>query len=766
LENTMTTTNSVQSATIGYPRIGRERELKRTLEDFWAGDIDEETLRERCRDLRERRWKTQQEAGIDVIPSNDFSLYDHVLDTARMVGAIPERYSEVGDPTGLEAYFAMARGQQDADLEALEMTKWFDTNYHYIVPELSADQTFEYADDKPVREYREAEELGVDTRPVLLGPVSFLQLAKTTDSETEALDLAEDLADVYAEVLEDLAEAGAEAVQLEEPCLVVDQDETALSSFRSAYERLAAAAGDDLDLWLTTYFGPLRDNLEVAFDLPVDGVHLDMVRGGELDEALETVGDDQSLSLGLVAGRNVWRTDLDAALEPLDRAVDTLGGGRVQVAASTSLMYVPVDLEREERLDDEICSWLAFAEQKLDEIAALATAADGDDQEADEVFDASRRAHASRRDSERIHEPAVADRVDGIDDAMATRDSDFEERRQTQADRLDLPDYPATTIGSFPQRSEVRSKRAAFKKGDIDEEEYESFIGDEIERTVRAQEEIGLDMLVHGESERSDMVEYFGQQLTGFAFTDHGWVQSYGSRCVRPPIIYGDVERPEPMTVDWVSYAAELTDRPMKGMLTGPVTMLQWSFVRDDQPREETARQLALALRDEVADLEESGIPAIQVDEPAIREGLPLREDEWDEYLDWAVETFRLTTAVVDDETQIQTHMCYSDFNDIIESVAALDADALFIEASRSDMQLLEIFESFEYPNDIGPGVYDIHSPRIPSVDEMVELLEKASELIDPDKLWVVPDCGLKTRNWDEVRPSLERMVEAAEQMR
>ncbi|MFB6263557.1 MAG: 5-methyltetrahydropteroyltriglutamate--homocysteine S-methyltransferase, partial [Bradymonadaceae bacterium] len=472
------------------------------------------------------------------------------------------------------------------------------------------------------------------------------------------------------------------------------------------------------------------------------------------------------LSLGLIDGRNVWRADLDAALETVETAVDALGANRVQVAPSTTLMYVPIDVERENGLDDTVQSWLAFAEQKLEELDALATAANNGVDAAAEVFETNRSALESRANSPRTSNTAVQTRVDDIDEEMGSRDNPFRDRKKAQNHKLDLPKFPTTTIGSFPQRSEIRKKRAANKRGDISDEEYEDFIAEEIERTVRAQEEIGLDLLVHGESERSDMVEYFGQQLSGFAFTDAGWVQSYGSRCVRPPIIYGDVERDEPMTVDWLTYGDDLTDKPFKGILTGPITMLQWSFVRDDQPRSTTARQIALAMRDEVADLEEAGIAAIQVDEPAFREGLPLREEDWSDYLDWAVESFRLTTSVVDDSTQIQTHMCYSDFEDIIESVAELDADALFIEASRSDMELLEVFERFEYPNDIGPGVYDIHSPRIPSTDEMYELLEAALDVLDEEQLWVVPDCGLKTRNWDEVRPSLENMVEAAEKLR
>jgi len=763
----MTVTNRVRSTTIGYPRIGRERELKKALEAFWAGDLEESQFRSRCRQLREQRWRTQTEAGIDLVPSNDFSMYDHVLDTACMVGAIPDAYDPGEERISLETYFAMARGrsgEEGDDVEALEMTKWFDTNYHYIVPELSRGETFEYRSDKAVREIEECTELGIDSRPVLLGPVSFLLLSKAEQGAFSTLELLPGLLDAYVAALSDLEQAGAEEVQIDEPCLVTDLSSEARRAYRDAYETLDST--HELETTLTTYFGELRENLELALELPIEGLHLDLVRGDELEEALNLVDDEQHLSLGLVDGRNVWRSDLDALLDRVATAVERLGAGRVDVAPSCSLLYVPLDVEREDQLDDALQSWLAFARRKLDEIDALVTASNRGEEAASGTFEACRSARASRRDSARTSNPEVDDRLDAVDDSMTQRDSPFAERKPKQEDHLDLPQFPTTTIGSFPQRSEIRTERAAYNRGDIDREDYESFIADEIERTIRAQEEIGLDLLVHGESERSDMVEYFGQQLSGFAFTDQAWVQSYGSRCVRPPIIYGDVEREEPMTVDWLTYADELTDHPVKGILTGPVTMVQWSFVRDDQTRSETARQIALAIRDEVADLEEAGIPAIQVDEPALREGLPLREADWDEYLDWTGEAFRLTTCVVDDATQIQTHMCYSDFDDIIESVAELDADALFIEASRSDMELLEAFERFEYPNDIGPGVYDIHSPRVPPVDEMYELLEKALEVVAREKLWVVPDCGLKTRNWDEVRPSLANMVEAAERLR
>jgi len=756
----------VRSATIGYPRLGGDRELKWALEAYWDDDIDVEELRDRTSQLREQRWQKQSDAGVDIIPSNDFSLYDHVLDTARMVGAVPERYERAGKP--IDRYFTMARGAQAHDLQALEMTKWFDTNYHYIVPELASDQKFEFAHDKPVREYNHARQQGIETRPVLVGPITFLKLSKMADGDAsvEPIEFVEELAAVYAEVLASLDDAGASAVQIDEPMLVTDLADSTRQAYRDGFGRLESERSDDLSVMLTTYFGPLRDNLSLACDLPVDGLHLDCVRGSDLTRAIDAVDEHQSLSLGLVDGRNVWRTDLDEALEEVETAVDSLGAERVDVAASCSMLHVPVDVEAETNLDDELQSWLAFADQKLTELSVLASAANEGHDAVSEALDSNRTALASRRESIRSHRPDLRDRLDDIDDEMMRRDSPFDVRNHHQEEQLDLPELPTTTIGSFPQRSEIRSKRASYRKGNLSREDYEDFIAEEIERTIRAQEEMGLDLLVHGESERSDMVEYFAQKLTGFALTDAGWVQSYGSRGVRPPIIYGDVERESSMTVDWTTHADELTDRPVKGILTGPVTMVNWSFVRDDQPKSATARQIALAVRDEVDELEANGIPAIQVDEPALREGLPLRESDHEAYLEWAVEAFTLATCTVDDRTQIQTHMCYSNFEDIIDSVRALDADVLFIEASRSGMELLDVFAQSEYPNDLGLGVYDIHSPRVPPTDEMVDHIERAVDRLGADKFWVNPDCGLKTRSWEEVEPSLTNMVEAAKDVR
>ena len=758
---------------LGFPRIGAHRELKRAVEGYWNGDLTKEELRDSAQALRTSHWSTQQDLGLDVVPSNDFSYYDQVLDACAMVGAVPERFPWDGTEVDLDTYFAMARGLQEKDLEgegsgvqAMEMTKWFDTNYHYIVPEFSRDTEFSLSSTKVIDEYEEAKAQGVETRPVLIGPVSFLLLGKTQEDDLDALTLLGDLLPVYAEVLRELADAGCEAVQLDEPTLVLDLGDEERAAFETAYEALADAA--DLDLHVATYFGGLEDNLPTALNLPIDALHLDLVRGdGQLDAALHHgVPDDLSLSLGLIDGRNVWRADLDALLDTVETAVGALGTDRVLVGPSCSLLHVPVDLDTEPALSDEMKQWFAFATQKIEEIVALSERANGNEEATEALFAKSRQAREARAQSDWINDAAVQDRVAGIDASMTERDAPHASRRPLQRDALDLPMLPTTTIGSYPQTDDVRRMRAKYKKDEISREEYEDFIEEQIADTIAAQEEIGLDVLVHGESERGDMVEYFGRQLDGFLFTENGWVQSYGSRCVRPPIIAGDVSRPESMTTRWLSYANDQTDQPVKGMLTGPVTMLQWSFVRDDQPRAETCRQIALAIRDEVVDLEEVGIQAIQIDEPAFREGLPLRESQWDDYLDWAVECFRLASCGVRDETQIHTHMCYSEFNDIIEAIADMDADVISVEASRSKMELLDSFDEFDYPNEIGPGVYDIHSPRVPSVEEMEALIRKALEVLDPDQMWVNPDCGLKTRRWVEVRPSLENMVQAAENVR
>lgn len=748
----------VASANLGYPRIGARRELKRALEAYWKGEIDADALEAVGAELRQQNWAAQVKAGLTRIPSNDFSFYDHVLDMTALLGAVPPRFA---GRQGLDGLFAMARGTTDAP--AMEMTKWFDTNYHYIVPELTPDLDLQLAHDLPVQRFTEAKAQGIHTRPVLLGPVTWLALGKSKTEGFDPLSLLPQVVAVYAELLSRLKAAGADWVQIHEPILVRDLTEPEAEALRSAYAALAEAGPHIL---LATYFGALGDNLDLACGLPVAGLHVDLVRApDQLDAVLDRIGE-RTLSLGLIDGRNIWRTDLSAALTLATRAVERLGPDRVEVAPSCSLLHVPVDLALESGLDGEQASWLAFARQKLDEVAALAAAAAGGRAAAAEAFDRADAAIASRRASPRIHDASVKARVARVSDADLRRASPYAKRAARQQARLGLPVFPTTTIGSFPQTPDIRQARAAHRRGEMDDAEYQGFLQDRTRDCIRRQEALGLDVLVHGEFERNDMVEYFGGRLAGFFFTRNGWVQSYGSRCVKPPVIFGDVSRPEAMTVDWARFAAAQTDRPMKGMLTGPVTILQWSFGRDDQPRAQTCRQIALAIRDEVADLEQAGLPIIQIDEAALREGLPLRQAERAAYLDWAVACFRLASSPVADETQIHTHMCYSEFNDIMPAIAAMDADVISIETSRSDMELLSAFHDFAYPNQIGPGVWDIHSPRVPDEASMVALLQAAAALIPPERLWVNPDCGLKTRGWPEVERSLTHLVAAAKQLR
>lgn len=765
-------------ASLGFPRIGRHRELKVALEGFWSGKIAESDLLETARNLRAENWSLQRDHGITRIPSNDFSLYDHVIDTAVMVGAIPAAYGWTGGDVSLATYFAMARGSQGgghADcghahhghgVPALEMTKWFDTNYHYMVPEVSEDQVFALTSQKPVDHFLEAKALGIHTRPVVLGPVTFLKLAKARPSTFKPLDLLAKLLPVYEELFRRLAAAGADWVQVDEPILVLDLTEGERHAFKLAYEALAKAA-PGLKIMLATYFGALTDNLDAAATLPVAGLHVDLARAPEqLETVLDAVRADQVVSLGVIDGRNIWRADLAVLLDRLAPVVASRGAGAFEIAASCSLLHVPIDLELETGLDADLKSWLSFATQKLGELAALRKGLAQGKEAVWEIVNRASQAIAARAASPKVTDPLVQGRIAGIDAAMGTRKSIFETRRQVQAAAIRLPLFPTTTIGSFPQTSEVRKARSAHAKGTLSYVDYESFLQKETAAAIRWQEDIGLDVLVHGEFERNDMVQYFGEQLSGFAFTQHAWVQSYGSRYVRPPIIFGDVSRPNPMTVRWWHYSQSLTDRPVKGMLTGPVTILNWSFVRDDIPRSATCSQIALAIRDEVVDLESAGARMIQIDEAALREGLPLRQKDWQHYLDWAVESFRLCSTGVADETQIHTHMCYSEFNDIISAIAAMDADVISIETSRSKMELLDAFRNFRYPNEIGPGVYDIHSPRVPEVKEMTDLLSLARERLQDRQLWINPDCGLKTRKWEEVRPALVNMVEAARRLR
>jgi len=761
---------------LGYPRIGALRELKKANEAYWAKKISQQELLEAARTIREGNWKTQQEAGIALIPSNDFSFYDQVLDLSLTVGAIPARYEgftvEGASSYNLDLYFAMARGfqQDELDVTAMEMTKWFDTNYHYIVPEFVKEQQFHLTSEKVINEFNEAKQLGVTTKPVLIGPITYLLLGKEKEAGFDRIDLIDRLLPVYEEILGKLATAGAEWVQFDEPFLALDIDDKTRALYQTVYSRLAAAA-KGTQILVATYFESLRENAETALNLPVQALHIDLVRGeNQLDELLNNVPANLTLSLGVVDGRNIWKNDYEASLRKIKQAVDKLDADRVWVAPSSSLLHVPFDLEledNEQSLPAEVKNWLAFAKQKLTEVADLATLATGDASSAvTSRFEANKAAQQSRHTSALIHRDEVKTRVKNITDDDAKRTSPFAERKTQQQAKFNLPAFATTTIGSFPQTRDVRKWRADLKKGAITQEEYDKLIAEETERTIRLQEDLGIDVLVHGEFERNDMVEYFGEQLSGYAFTKNGWVQSYGSRCVKPPVIYGDVSRPSDMTVYWSAYAQTLTDRPVKGMLTGPVTILQWSFVRNDQPRSETTYQIALAILDEVQALEKAGIKIIQIDEPAIREGLPLRKADHKAYLDWAVRAFRVSSSNVADDTQIHTHMCYSEFNDIIEHIAAMDADVITIETSRSQMELLDAFADFNYPNDIGPGVYDIHSPRVPSKEEMVKLLEKAKAVIPAEQLWVNPDCGLKTRAWPETKAALEAMVEAAKTLR
>lgn len=756
---------------MGFPRIGAQRELKRAVEAYWAGKQSADALLETGRQLRAAHWQRQAASGLKFVPVGDFAWYDHILEWSTLLGAVPARFGQPeSQAVSLDTLFRMGRGRAPSGTPAAacEMTKWFDTNYHYIVPELVPGQSYRIAREYLFEQVREAQALGHAVKPVIPGPLTWLYLGKGDafqggPADERKLALLGNLLPVYQEVLQRLAGLGVEWVQIDEPILVMDLPQAWRDAYRDTYETLAASP---VKLLLATYFGGLEDNLATVQALPVAGLHVDLVRAPQqLPQVLQGLRAGQVLSAGVINGRNIWRSDLDAvikAAEPLAREL----GDRLWLAPSCSLLHVPVDLAGETELDAELKGWLSFAVQKLEELSLLGRALNGDaSADLQAGLAAQRAALQARRASPRIHHPAVARRM--REAAGISRDrAPFGERIRAQQAHLGLPPYPTTTIGSFPQTAEIRALRRDWKAGALNDAAYEDAIRKEIEAVIRFQERVGLDVLVHGEPERNDMVEYFGELLAGFAFTRNGWVQSYGSRCVKPPIIFGDVARPAPMTVGWSSYAQSLTDKPVKGMLTGPVTILQWSFVRDDQPREATCRQLALALRDEVIDLERAGIKVIQIDEPAIREGLPLRRAQWQAYLDWAVDCFRLSTAGVADDTQIHTHMCYSEFNDIIQSIAAMDADVITIETSRSNMELLKAFEDFHYPNDIGPGVYDIHSPNVPEVGWMVGLMQKAASRLPRERLWVNPDCGLKTRAWPETEAALISMVAAARALR
>ncbi|MDP9382139.1 MAG: 5-methyltetrahydropteroyltriglutamate--homocysteine S-methyltransferase [Chloroflexota bacterium] len=756
----------------GYPRIGRNREMKKALEEYWSGKVSEADLLSTAAQLRQENWRTQAESGIELIPINDFTLYDQVLDTAALVGAVPVRYGWNGGQVDLDTYFAMARGRTgERDVRALDMTKWFDTNYHYIVPELTADQQFTLSSEKPFAELEEAKAAGVQ-RPkvVLVGPATFLLLSKTPEGAPVPFhSLLERLTPVYAEVIRRLAAQGAEWIQLDEIALVQDRTPEELAAIGRAYSLLGSARGS-AKLLVHTAFGHVGEAYNTLVNLDVDGVGLDLVRGRHNLDLIRRSGypDDKWLAAGVVDGRNVWTNDLAASLALLRSVQEESGvsADRLMVSSSSSLQHVPIDASREDHLDPELRSWLAFAEQKLHEVAVLKRAIDEGENAVQEELHANRRIIESRANSPRRNNARVRERLEEFAVSEARRPAAYAERSRVQQEQLKLPPLPTTTIGSFPQTGEVRAMRRRLERGEIGASEYEGFIEEKIREVIRLQEELGLDVLVHGEFERNDMVQYFGEQLEGFAFTRYGWVQSYGSRYVRPPIIYGDVHRPQPMTVRWSTFTQGLTDRPVKGMLTGPVTILNWSFVRDDQPRSETCRQIALAIRDEVQDLEAAGIGVIQIDEPALREGLPLRHADWDEYLRWSVDAFRLTASGVRNETQIHTHMCYSEFRDVIGAISDLDADVIFIENARSDLEMLDVFRSYGYDKGVGPGVYDIHSPRVPPVEELAQNLRQTVSVLDNVQVWVNPDCGLKTRRPEEVQSALRNMVAAAQQLR
>ena len=763
--------------TLGFPRIGKQRELKFALEKFWRGEIDALALETVARELRAHHWQVQHDAGLDFVTVGDFAYYDQMLNHIQLLGCEPQRFNFTGEEPELDRHFTLARGvaneapascctshsDDDHGTWALEMTKWFDTNYHYLVPEFNADTQFKLNSSRLFDEVREAQALGYTPKVSLIGPITFLYLGKEKTEHFDRLSLLPALRAVYAEILSQLKQLGVEWVQIDEPILCLDLPAAWKAVFEPTYNILNSA---NIKLLLATYFGALDDNLVLACSLPVAGLHIDAVRAPQqLTSVLDRLPHYKVLSLGLIDGRNIWRANLDAVLATALAAQEKLGD-RLWLAPSCSLQHVPVDLTSETTLDDELRSWLAYATQKLAELSAIKTALTTNTLAAEADFSASRIAANSRSSSLRIHNPAVAARLASLPADIDQRHAPFKIRQTAQRSRFNLPAYPTTTIGSFPQTTAIRTARAAYKRAELSAADYTLAMQQEIKFAVEQQINLGLDVLVHGEAERNDMVEYFGEQLSGFAFSKNGWVQSYGSRCVKPPIIYGDVSRPHAMTVDWTCYAQSLTSLPMKGMLTGPITILQWSFVRDDQARSDTALQIALAIRDEVVDLEHAGIGIIQIDEPAIREGLPLRRSDWDAYLTWAGRAFRISASGVENSTQIHTHMCYSEFNDILPAIAALDADVITIETSRSDMELLRGFGEFNYPNEIGPGVYDIHSPRVPSVDEMVRLLKKAAEVIPAEHLWVNPDCGLKTRGWPETMAALANMVTATKALR
>lgn len=746
---------------LGFPRIGARRELKKSLEAYWNGKSSLKELEATCRMLRKHNWAIQKHAGLSFVATGDFSLYDHVLDITAMIGAVPERFGHTEGVIDADTYFMMARGDSASNTPAMEMTKWFNTNYHFIVPEIDSFTVPRLACGKILEETREALSQGYQPKPSLVGPVTYLSLCKGVDG-FDCWKLCEGITAVYAEIFSELGKI-CDWIQVDEPILCGDMSPSAREAFLPVYKKLVGAAGS-AKLLMTTYFDDLDENLDIALTSGCAGIHVDLIRGrNQLDHILDQLPFDMVLSAGIVDGRNIWKTDFEKALSILYKIIDRVGADRLMVGSSCSLLHCPVDLDSEHSLDPELRNWMAFASQKCDEINLLGEVLNGKD--CTGALEENARAIYSRKTSTRVIDKQVLQRCRQTGEGMIRRNSPYRNRKKAQS-WLHLPLFPTTTIGSFPQTTEIRTRRKQFRNGEITAQEYNAFLKKTIENTVKKQEELGLDVLVHGEPERNDMVEYFAQQMNGFCFTSNGWVQSYGSRCIKPPIIFGDVSRPAPMTVKWITFAQSLTNRPMKGMLTGPVTMTCWSFIRDDMDRRDVCKQIALAIRDEVSDLETAGIRIIQIDEAAFSEGMPLKNRDRKAYLRWAVEAFRLATSVVDDSTQIHTHMCYSEFNDIIQSISEMDADVITIESSRSRMELLDAFRDFEYPSQIGPGVYDIHSPRVPTREEIYGLLKKALHFIPPERLWVNPDCGLKTRCWAEVNDSLRNMVDATISLR
>ncbi|WP_373693110.1 5-methyltetrahydropteroyltriglutamate--homocysteine S-methyltransferase [[Mycobacterium] holstebronense] len=761
MKDQIVTVQAFTATVLGSPRIGPRRELKRATESYWAGRIGQDELKKVAAGLRRDTWAQLAAAGLDSVPVNTFSYYDQMLDTAVLLGALPARVAGVADE--LDRYFAAARGNKD--IAPLEMTKWFDTNYHYIVPEIGPDTKFTLNPAKVLSELAEAQEQGFGgnvARPVIIGPVTFLLLSKAVDGADAPIARLEELTDIYAELLGKLADAGAQWVQIDEPVLVTDISADAPALAEQVYNRLGALSKRP-SIFVATYFGDPGAGLPALARTPVEAIGVDLVYGADTKIASVPELASKTLVAGVVDGRNIWRTDLQAALAKLASLLGPVGA--VAVSTSCSTLHVPYSLEPETGLDDALRSWLAFGAEKVTEVATLARALrEGRDAVATEIA-ASNAAVASRKSDPRLNNAALRSQIAKIKEAGIQRGS-AEERRAAQDERLHLPPLPTTTIGSFPQTVEIRKARAALVAGEIDEAGYTDRMKAEVAAVIKLQEDLGLDVLVHGEPERNDMVQYFAEQLEGFFATSNGWVQSYGSRCVRPPVLFGDVTRPKPMTVDWATYAQSLTDKPVKGMLTGPVTILAWSFVRDDQPLADTAYQVALAIREETVDLESAGIAVIQVDEPALRELLPVRDADKAAYLDWAVGSFRMSTSGVSNATQIHTHLCYSEFGEVIGAIADLDADVTSIEAARSHMEVLDDLNAIGFSNGVGPGVYDIHSPRVPSTDEMATSLREALDAVPAQRLWVNPDCGLKTRKADEVTASLAHMVAAAREVR